>query len=60
MPFRKGLSKYLKNTAYKYSLASRPTKNSRYILYSSTPAPIRRDDSTRTIITLRTFKDTLH
>ena len=60
MPFRKGLNKYLKNTAYKHSPASRPAENGRRTLYSSTLAPIKQDNSTKTIITPRIFKDTLY
>jgi hypothetical protein len=58
MPFRKGLSKYLKNITYKYSLASKPAENNYYMPYSSTPAPVRRSNSTKTIMTLKTFKGT--
>jgi hypothetical protein len=58
MPFRKGLNKYLKNIARKHNPASRPAENGRYTLYSSTPAPTRRDNSTRPITTPRTYKDT--
>jgi len=57
MPSKKGLNKYLKNITYKYSLASRPAKNSCYILYSYTPAPTKRNNSFKLIITPRTIKD---
>ena len=57
MPFKKGLNKYLKNTIYKHSLASKPIKNNYYILYSSTPAPARRKNNTKPIITSKTFKN---
>jgi len=57
MPVKKRLNKHLKNTAYKYSPANRPAKNGYYILYSYTPAPARRDDSFKLIITPKTIKD---
>jgi len=57
MPFKKGLSKYLKNTIYRYSLAGKPIKNNYYILYSYTPAPAKRDNSFKLIITPRTIKN---
>ena len=57
MPFRKGLSKHLKNTAYKYSLASRPAKNDYYKLYSYTSAPARRNNNFKFIITPKTTKN---
>ena len=57
MPSRKGLSKHLKNTTYKYSLVSRPAKNSCNTLYSYTLAPTRRNNSFKLIITPRTIKD---
>jgi len=56
MPSKKGLNKYLKNTAYKYSLANRPTKNSRYMLYSYTLAPARRDNNFKLIIIPKIIK----
>jgi len=57
MPFRKELSKRLKNIIYKYSLASRPAKNSYYILYSYTPTPAKRDNSFKLITTPKTIKN---
>jgi len=57
MPFRKGLSKYLKNTTYKHSPANRPIKNSRFTPHSYTLAPIRRDNNFKLIITPKTIKD---
>jgi len=57
MPFRKELSKYLKNIIYKHSLVGRPVKNSYYILYSYTLTPTRRDNNFKPIITFRTIKD---
>jgi len=57
MLFRKGLNKYLKNTAYKYSLAGKLIKNNCYILYSYTPTPAKCDNSFKLIITSRTIKN---
>jgi len=57
MSFKKGLNKHLKNTAYKYSLVNKPTKNSYYILYSYTLVPARRDNSFKFTKTLRTIKN---
>jgi len=57
MSFKKKLSKYLKNTVYKYSLANKPAKNGYYILYSYTLALARRDNSFKPIIIPRTIKD---
>jgi len=57
MPFKKGLSKYLKNTIYKYSPASRPIKNNYYIPHSYTLAPIRRDNNFKPITTSKTIKN---
>jgi len=49
MPFKKGLSKYLKNTVYKYNLANRPVKNGRYILRSYILAPTRYNNNFKLI-----------
>jgi len=57
MSFRKGLSKYLKNTAYKHSLANRPAENGYYILYSYMLAPIKYNNSFKFIITFKIIKD---
>jgi len=57
MPFKKGLSKHLKNIVYKHSLASRPAENSRHILYNYTPAPARRDDNFKPITTFKIIKN---
>jgi len=57
MPSRKGLNEYLKNIAYKHSLASRPAKNSYYILYSYTPVPAKHNNNFKLIITPRTIKN---
>jgi len=57
MPFKKGLNKYLKNTAYKYTPANKPTKSSYYMPYSYTPAPVRRNNSFKFIITPKTIKN---
>ena len=57
MPFKKGLSKHLKNTAYKYSLVNRPAKSGYYMLYSYTLAPTRRNNNFKLITTPRTIKD---
>jgi len=57
MPFRKRLSKYLKNIVYKHSLANRLIKNSYYMLYSYTPAPGRRNNNFKFIITPKTIKN---
>ena len=57
MLFKKGLSKYLKNTAYKYSLASRPIKNNHYMPHSYTPAPAKRNNNFKFITTLKTIKN---
>jgi len=54
---KKKLSKYLKNTAYKYSPANRPIKNSYYILHSYMSVPARRDNNFKPIITPKTIKD---
>jgi len=57
MPSKKGLNKYLKNTAYKHSPANKPVENSYYILYSYTLAPAKRDNSFKLITTPKTIKD---
>ena len=56
MPSKKGLNKYLKNIAYKYSLANRPIKNNCYMLYSYTPAPTKHNNSFKLIITSKIIK----
>ena len=58
MPFKKRLSKYLKNTVYKYSLASKPAENGYYMLYSSTSAPVRCNNNNKPTIIPRTSKNT--
>jgi len=57
MPFKKGLNKYLKNIAYKHSLANRPIENNCYILYSYTLAPVKCNNNFKFIIILRIIKD---
>jgi len=57
MPFKKGLSKHLKNTAYKHSPASRPIKNNYYILHSYTPVPAKYNNNFKPITNPKTIKD---
>jgi len=57
MPFRKGLSKYLKNITYKHNPANRLVENSCYMLCSYILTPTRRDNSFKPIITPRITKD---
>ena len=57
MLFKKNLNKNLKNTAYKHSLANKPTKKNYYVPYSSTLAPFRRNNNIKLIITSKTIKD---
>jgi len=57
MPFRKGLSKYLKNTVYKHSPVNKPAKNNCYILHSYTPALAKYNNNFKFITTLKTIKD---
>jgi len=57
MPFKKGLSKYLKNIVYKHSLANKPIKNSYYMLYSFILTLIKHVNSTKYIKTPKTIKD---
>ena len=57
MPSKKKLSKHLKNTIYKHSLASRPAENGRHIPHNYTPVPAKRGDSFKIITTLETIKD---
>jgi len=57
MPFRKGLNKHLKNTVYKHSLASKPIKNSYYMLHSYTLTPAKCNDSFKLTTTPKTIKN---
>ena len=57
MPFRKELNKHLKNTVYKYSPASKPIKNNRYIPHSYTLAPAKHNNSFKLITTPNTIKN---
>ena len=58
IPFKKGLNKHLKNTIYKYNLVGKPIKNNYYRLYSSTPAPTKCNNSTKTLMIPKTAKNT--
>jgi len=57
MPFRKKLSKHLKNTAYKHSLANRPIINGCYIPHSYILALTKCNNSFKLIITPKIIKN---